>query len=158
MFELIAILTIGGFLLLVVEVFVPGVVVGVSGVLSLVAAVVLCYRHYGEDVGDQLFSGVLLGGMVFTGLWFLYLPRSRWIRRWALHARGASPAPASQGNGPIAVGQAGRALSDLRPAGIAEISGRRLDVRAESGLIEAGAPIEVIRVDGLQIVVRPVRA
>ncbi|MDQ3622559.1 MAG: hypothetical protein M3463_08735 [Verrucomicrobiota bacterium] len=156
MFELIAVLTVAGFLLLIVEVFIPGAVVGICGVLSLLAAVVLCYTHYGPTIGSQLLTGVLLGGIVLTILWFLYLPRSRFIRTWSLHAHIESAA--AQSSWTVSVGEAGRALTDLRPAGTAEFSARRRDVVAESGFIEAGAPIEVIRVDAFQIVVRPVRA
>jgi membrane-bound serine protease (ClpP class) len=46
----------------------------------------------------------------------------------------------------------------LRPAGIAEIDGERIDVVAEGEMIEAGATIVVSRVDGNRIVVRRHRA
>ena len=52
------------------------------------------------------------------------------------------------------LGRTGRTSSALRPAGIAEIDGRRVDVVSEGELVEAGQPIEVIRVDGNRIVVR----
>jgi len=44
----------------------------------------------------------------------------------------------------------------LRPAGVAEIEGQRLDVVSEGGMIEPGASIQVIGVDGTRIVVRKV--
>jgi membrane-bound serine protease (ClpP class) len=50
----------------------------------------------------------------------------------------------------------GRASSPLRPAGIAEFDGRRVDVVSEGELIDAGQFIEVTRVDGNRIVVRRV--
>jgi membrane-bound serine protease (ClpP class) len=52
------------------------------------------------------------------------------------------------------MGKQGRAWSPLRPAGIADIEGHRVDVVSEGELIEAGQPIEVIRVDGNRIVVK----
>jgi membrane-bound serine protease (ClpP class) len=48
----------------------------------------------------------------------------------------------------------GHAASPLRPAGIATIEGKRVDVISEGELIEPGQPIEVVRVDGNRIVVR----
>jgi membrane-bound serine protease (ClpP class) len=48
----------------------------------------------------------------------------------------------------------GTAASTLRPAGIAHLDGERVDVVSDGELIEAGEPIEVIRVDGNRIVVR----
>ena len=52
------------------------------------------------------------------------------------------------------LGRTGTALSPLRPAGIAEIDGVRVDVVSDGGFIDAGTPIEVTRVDGNRIVVR----
>jgi membrane-bound serine protease (ClpP class) len=51
------------------------------------------------------------------------------------------------------VGKTGVAMSDLRPAGIAEINGKRVDVVSDGGYIEAGQPIKVDHVDGNRIVV-----
>jgi membrane-bound serine protease (ClpP class) len=42
----------------------------------------------------------------------------------------------------------------LRPTGIADIDGARVDVVSEGGFIEAGTPIEVTRAEGYRIVVR----
>jgi membrane-bound serine protease (ClpP class) len=52
------------------------------------------------------------------------------------------------------LGRTGSALSPLRPAGIAEIEGTRIDVVSDGSFIEAKAVIEVTRVDGNRIVVR----
>jgi membrane-bound serine protease (ClpP class) len=51
-------------------------------------------------------------------------------------------------------GKTGRAVSTLRPAGIADIESHRVDVVSDGEFIEAGAPIIVSRVDGNRIVVR----
>lgn len=52
------------------------------------------------------------------------------------------------------LGKSGTALSPLRPAGIAEIEGERVDVVSDGELIEPGVPVVVTRVDGNRIVVR----
>jgi membrane-bound serine protease (ClpP class) len=52
------------------------------------------------------------------------------------------------------LGKSGIAASPLRPAGLAHINGERVDVVSDGEFIEAGQPIEVIRVDGNRIVVR----
>jgi len=56
------------------------------------------------------------------------------------------------------LGKSGIAWSVLRPAGIADIDGRRLDVVSDGELIEAGTPIQVTRVDGNRIVVKRAQA
>jgi membrane-bound serine protease (ClpP class) len=52
------------------------------------------------------------------------------------------------------LGRVGRAQSPLRPAGIAELDGKRLDVVSDGELIEPGEAVVVTRVDGNRIVVR----
>jgi membrane-bound ClpP family serine protease len=45
-------------------------------------------------------------------------------------------------------------LTPLRPVGICEFSGKRIECVAESGYVEKGTPVEVIRVQGTQPTVR----
>lgn len=52
------------------------------------------------------------------------------------------------------VGSHGTALTVLRPAGTAEIAGRKIDVVTEGEFIEPGTSIEIIQVDGMRVVVR----
>jgi len=50
----------------------------------------------------------------------------------------------------------GVALTQLRPSGTAKIGGQRVDVVAESGLIERDTEIKVVAVEGMRVVVRAV--
>jgi membrane-bound serine protease (ClpP class) len=84
------------------------------------------------------------------------LPHLPYGRRFVLNENmngdlGYATAPASDRSW---LGRTGTAVSPLRPAGIAEIAGTRLDVVSDGGFIEALADIEVTRVDGNRIVVR----
>ena len=51
------------------------------------------------------------------------------------------------------IGKTGAALTPLRPAGIADLDGVRLNVVTEGDYIERGAPVRVVRVTGNRIVV-----
>ena len=87
-----------------------------------------------------------------------FLPRLPFGRRLILErglaaAQGYASAPQSDAKW---LGKRGRASSPLRPAGIAEIEGERVDVVSDGELIDAGQLIEVTRVDGNRIVVRRV--
>ena len=53
------------------------------------------------------------------------------------------------------LGLEGSALTPLRPAGVADIGGRRVDVVSEGAYIAAGTALKVIRVEGVRVVVRP---
>ena len=72
--------------------------------------------------------------------------------------RDVSDEPPEEEPEPQPAGPTGIALSDLRPAGVAEIRGRRVDVVTEGEYIEAGASIEVIHDEGYRRVVRRVRS
>jgi membrane-bound serine protease (ClpP class) len=94
----------------------------------------------------------LAGGLVMLRV----LPHLPYGRRFVLHENmnadlGYATAPATDRSW---LGRTGTALSPLRPAGIAEIAGTRLDVVSDGGFIDAQAAIEVTRVDGNRIVVR----
>jgi membrane-bound serine protease (ClpP class) len=88
-----------------------------------------------------------------------FLPKLPFGRQLILHTglgadTGYASAPASDRQW---LGKQGTAVSPLRPAGIADIEGKRVDVVSEGEWIDATTPIEVIRVDGNRIVVRHAR-
>ena len=51
------------------------------------------------------------------------------------------------------IGKTGAAHTPLRPAGIAELDGVRLNVVTEGDFIERGTPVRVVRVSGNRVVV-----
>ena len=55
------------------------------------------------------------------------------------------------------VGNEGVALSELRPAGIAEIRGDRVDVVTGGEFVERGRTVRVVSADGTRIVVQEVK-
>jgi membrane-bound serine protease (ClpP class) len=55
-------------------------------------------------------------------------------------------------------GRYGRALSDLRPAGVASFDGRRIDVITEGMMVAAGDWVRCVDVKAGKVVVRPTDA
>ena len=151
MWATILTLLIAGALLLVVEVFIPGLIVGTIGTLALIAATVLTYTHYGTATGNLLLIVEIVAGVLFMVWWLCYLPRSSFARRWSLSAVDSSTVKKEPST---LVGQSGTALSTLRPAGFADIGGQRLNVVAEGELIPSGHRVRVIHVEGNRVVVR----
>ncbi|TFY98585.1 NfeD family protein [Ramlibacter rhizophilus] len=152
-----------GLVLLALEFFViPGFgIAGILGILALLAGLVLSMTGAGATAA---FIAAVAARMVFSlllavGLSLLllrFINKIPGARRLVLEDRltagqgYASPPPEEES----LLGRTGRAWSVLRPAGIAEIDGRRWDVVSNGELIEAGEPVEVMRVDGNRIVVR----
>jgi membrane-bound serine protease (ClpP class) len=156
-------LALGGVALLLVEFFViPGFgFAGILGILALLAALVMSVVGSGATpeffmlaAGRIVLS--LLAAVLASFLLLRFMPRTPFGRRLILasglgsgHEYGSAPESDLRW-----LGKRGRTTSPLRPAGIAEIEGARVDVVSEGELIEPGTPVEVTRVDGNRIVVR----
>jgi membrane-bound serine protease (ClpP class) len=152
-----------GVLLLALEVFViPGVTVaGIAGIVALVAGLGMTLVGAGATVsviisalGQVAISTLLAMAGAFA--FVRALPRLPFGRRLVLETgmaadQGYVSAPESDRRW---LGQTGTAISPLRPAGIAEFDGARVDVVSDGGFVDAGSAIEVTRVDGNRIVVR----
>jgi membrane-bound serine protease (ClpP class) len=152
-----------GVLLIALEVFVfPGTTLaGIAGVIALVAGLGMALVGAGATVpvvigalGRVALSILLAMAGAFALL--RVLPRLPFGRRLVLATGmqadlGYVSAPDSDRRW---LGRTGTAISPLRPAGIADIDGTRVDVVSDGGFIDAGAAIEVTRVDGNRIVVR----
>jgi membrane-bound serine protease (ClpP class) len=54
------------------------------------------------------------------------------------------------------IGVTGAVHTPLRPVGVVTLNGSRVDVVAESGMIEKGAEVRVIKVEGNRVVVRQI--
>ena len=153
-----------GIVLLVLEVLViPGFgVAGVLGIVAIVSSFVLSLVGPGFNTAFMLAAAgrvvmALLVAVLASLVLLRFLPRLPFGRRLVLSeglpaAEGYASAPETDLRW---LGKSGRATSPLRPAGIAEIEGQRVDVVSEGELIEAGQAIQVIRVDGNRVVVHP---
>ncbi len=156
-----------GLVLLILEIFViPGFgLAGVLGIGALLAGLSLSLIGGGDTLEFVVFAvgrvliSVLLA-LVASLLTLRFLPRLPFGRQLILEtglATGAGYASAPEGDKSW-LGKSGTAFSPLRPAGIAEIDGERVDVVSAGEFINAGMPIVVTRVDGNRIVVRRHRA
>ncbi len=147
---LIASLLILGVLLILSEIYLPGLIVGSLGLLCLVAAVVIGYVQHGAATGNTLLLTVLIMICGGTALWLKYFPESR-IARPFISAGVAGDAGVDQAS---LLHQHGVTATALRPSGVAVIAGQRVDVTSEGDMVEAGRPVEVIVAEGFRIVVR----
>ena len=150
-------LALAGAVLLALELLlIPGFgFAGILGILALLGALVISVVGSGATPEFFLFAAarILLALVVAVGASLLllrYMPRTPFGRQLILQS----------GLGPVQhedihwIGKRGRTTSPLRPAGIADIEGARVDVVSEGDMIDPDTPIEVTRVDGNRIVVR----
>jgi membrane-bound serine protease (ClpP class) len=149
---LIITLLLLGAVLLFLEVLLPGLIAGTIGFLCLVAAVILGYRGFGYQTGSLILAGVLVGLLIGTWCWLEFFPESRVARRFISQGASGELGVAK----PELLNGTGTALTQLRPSGTATINGQRVDVVTEGDLIERGAQLKVVAVEGARIVVRAI--
>jgi membrane-bound ClpP family serine protease len=146
------------FLLVAAELFIPshGVLTAFA-VLAGAASVWLAYSH--APALGLGFGIVLLVATPFVFYMAIRIYPSTSVGKKVLLQ---NPVAASQGfeeetaQLEALVGRQGVALTLLRPAGSIDINGRRIDAMAESDMIPAGTPVEVLKVVGLKVIVKAV--
>ena len=153
----------GGVALLLLELLViPGFgVAGVLGIAAILAGLVLSMVGPGNTMQLIAAVGVRVGlalalAVAASLVLMRFLTRLPVGRRLVLETQLRGPegyASAPDADAPL-LGKHGLARSMLRPAGIAEIEGRRVDVVTEGELVDAGDAVVVIRVDGNRVVVQ----
>lgn len=156
-------LVVSGLVFLGLEMFViPGFgIVGALGIVAILAGLAFSMVGAGVTTATVLLAAArvvfsLLVALIASLLLLRFLPRLPFGRRLILAtglstSDGYASAPESDSHW---LGKRGRASSPLRPAGIAEIDGERVDVVSDGDLIDAGETVEVTRVDGNRVVVR----
>jgi membrane-bound serine protease (ClpP class) len=154
---LVVLLAVAGILLIMLELHVfPGHgISGIAGALALVGAVFLAFGGipFVFVTAQALAIAIVLSALAFWGASRVF-PDSSWLRRIAFAAE-QGPDYVASADFRALLGKTGVATSYLRPAGVAAIDGRRIDVLTEGDFVPAGTAVTVTRVEGARVFVRP---
>ena len=143
---------IGGVGLLVVEIFMPGIgIPGISGVILIGTAIVLVWINYGPVAGIWMCLGAVV--LMAVALTFSLKTASggAFFRKWGLKEL-EKKAPANDLE--TFIGRTGSAATPLRPSGIGDFDGVRLNVISEGSFIRKDAAVRIVNIEGNRIVVR----
>jgi len=144
-----------GLLLLIIEMFVPGFgVFGVMGILSIIASVIIAFPRPEQAIISILIA--LVSSIVIIYVFIKFFGKNLIFDRIILGTKQA------KSEGYVAtikdennlVGTEGKAITPLRPAGVALIGEKRLDVLADGEFIPSNSDIVVARVEGNKIIVK----
>jgi len=140
-----------GVLMLSLEIFLPGGVLGVAGGLTMLVATWLAFRAHGA-MGGAL--GLLAAGGLTALTFYLelvVLPRTRLGRGLVLSSevtgRASQPGDASL------IGRPCEAATALAPSGFVIVDGRRHEAFSRDGFIEAGTQLVVHGADNFRLIV-----
>lgn len=154
------ILLVVGIALLLVEMLLPGFgVPGVCGILCLIASVTM--QFIGNSIkGALVFTACVTVLVLLLLIIFLRsfrkgkLSHSAFVNASAVKEE-AVPVSAAE-PAAVTVGMRGKALTALRPAGIVEINGKRVNAETEGTFVSAGKEVKVTEVKGLGIIVHEI--
>jgi membrane-bound ClpP family serine protease len=137
--------------LLVAEALLPTHgVLGVGAVLSVLAAIVVCYV-IDLWLGTGVFFGTVLAAPLLGALAVRVWPHTPVGRRVIL-----PPVKSERPADRVLVGQTGYTVSELRPMGIVEFDLDRVEAISEHGIIDPGRPVKVVAVQAGRPMVRAV--
>jgi membrane-bound ClpP family serine protease len=141
-----------GVLLIMIEIFItPGFIVGVLGTLFLAVGIAYTYKEYGDFSGNITLAATAV---------FLATTLTLAFRNGAWNRFAITDAIDGKANNIdqliINVGDTGKSISALRPAGSAIINDQRLEVHADGEFILANEEIEVIKKVQNQIFIKKI--
>ncbi len=157
-----------GLTLLLIEIFyVPGFgFVGVIGILMMIGSIFFGLLSdfpiiTGDDISAAIiqlaFSTVL--GIIVIIILSKFLPKTTvWNRLILSQEEKIQEGFTSNPDLSFLMGKNGKAVTQLRPAGIALIENKRIDVVTEGEFIAANSEIFVLRVEGSKVIVRENRS
>jgi membrane-bound ClpP family serine protease len=147
-----------GVVLLIAELFVPtGFVLVVIGALSALIGVGLLFVHAPLETAVTALLMVCVGGPMLGGFLFSLWPYSPMGRRLIRATEETVTIASMAGNAELEAlrGKVGQTVSPLRPSGVAEFDGRRIDVITEGIMVDRGQWVKCVDVRANKVVVRP---
>ena len=150
----IVILTVAGLVLIAVDFYLPGFVLGSIGIVLMLVATAIGYS--GTDSLNKTIMLFCVEAALGIGAGYVsikYFPKTAAGKKMIL-AETQTGVRAQLPHASDWVGREGVAQTVMRPAGVALIDGKRLDVVAESGMIESGSHIKIVAVNENRLVVR----
>ncbi|MBQ7137556.1 MAG: hypothetical protein IJO39_00975 [Clostridia bacterium] len=145
--------------LLILEAFMPGFgAPGITGVILEVITLVLTWFEHGPvaTLGMLLIVLLVLAIAISTSL--RSITKGRLSKSPLIHSDTESNEDGYRSIQDLAVfmDKEGTATSVLRPTGIADFEGVRLNVSSEGDFIPAGTKVRIVKVEGAKILVRAV--
>ncbi|MEM9594308.1 MAG: NfeD family protein [Acidobacteriota bacterium] len=142
-----------GYFLVVAELFVPGGVIGIAGLLSIGYGCWLAF-HQSLELG---IGSILLSLLVF-GLSFWMFLKNRYRKGLVLDN---SKIRVEDWKAPREElqdleGVEGLTLTPLRPAGVMALGDERIDVVSDSEFLDKGVRVRVVEVEGVRVVVEAI--
>ena len=148
----ILLISVGIGLIIAEVMFIPGTtVVGFLGLVFVVAGIIISFLSFDKTTGFVVLGVSVVGGL--TAL-FIGLKSNAW-EKFSLNSSINSKFNQDRHIN-LRVGDAGTALSALRPMGKAEIKEQVFEVTTQGNYLKPGSKIRIIQLSGSKIIVEPI--
>ncbi|MFE4141667.1 nodulation protein NfeD [Peribacillus sp. YIM B13472] len=145
-----------GVILVLIEFFIPGGIIGLLGFTAIVGSLFLATDDP-VHMTISLLIAVTVSILVFILLVKVFGKQMKFFRKMILtDATKTEQGYVSNPNRLDLLGVEGKALTDLRPSGTALVKEERVDVVTEGSFISKGSPIIIVKVEGSRVVVREI--
>lgn len=149
----IIIMIIAGLLLLLLELIVPGGIVGTIGGIATIVGIVLMYNHYGNLYGTIALLVSLI--VCAVGLYFFF--RDKTWKRLALNDSIDIKLNKKEMDY-FTVGMQGETITKCLPSGKARFDDKIVEVHSLAELIDSNTPVEITKIEGNKIIVKPINS
>ncbi|WP_341299809.1 nodulation protein NfeD [Lysinibacillus sp. FSL H8-0500] len=144
-----------GLALIIAEFFVPGGIVGILGGVFIVLSLILAGANMMQMV-TAIFIALVIAMIGMVILMKFFGKKLHVLNKLVLmDATTTEEGYVSNVNRTELLGQVGKTLTPLRPSGTMVFGNERIDVVSEGGYIDAHKHVEIVKVEGSRIVVRP---
>jgi len=145
-----------GFILVVVEMFIPGFgVAGITGGILLILGIILIADNVYEAIVLAIIILAILAVALAIVLYFFTKGKMKKIVLSEKQDKNGGYIGTEDLN--YFLGKEGVALTVLRPSGTADFDGVKLDVVSEGEFLDKGTAIRVLKVQGRRILVRAIK-
>lgn len=139
-------------LLFFFEILVPGGILALIGACLVLAACVVAFNTYGAMEALAVFVGSLVVSLLMLYIELKILPKTKYGKRlFLLRAQKASSLKPQAGQDII--GQRGESITTMAPTGMVLIGGEKYEAFSQSGLLEKGTPVAVVKQDPFRLIV-----
>lgn len=153
-------LIIVGILLISFEIFVPGGVLGLLGVVAVLGAVFVAFSDFGFMIAAMvlILSSVLITAIII--LQFRLLENTKYGKRIFLSSavsgrvRYGNRDDESDGEADNLEGKTGECVTAMSPTGRVSVEGKTFEAYSQDGFLERGTEVEVVRREAFRVVVR----
>ncbi|MGB4095759.1 MAG: NfeD family protein [Bacteroidales bacterium] len=149
----IIIIIIAGLLLLLLELIVPGGIVGTIGGIATIVGIVLMYNHYGNLYGTI----ALLVSLIVCAVGLFFFFRDKTWKRLALNDSIDIKLNKKEMDY-FTVGMQGETITKCLPSGKARFDDKIVEVHSLAELIDSNTPVEITKIEGNKIIVKPINS